>query len=70
MRISGGTIYGIHGASWLAQQGTPLNVLQELGGWETEAMVRRYAHLAPQQLNDHSEKIAGMLGDTTAPHRK
>mgnify|MGYP001562956668 CR=1 FL=1 len=54
-------------ASWLAQKGTPLNVLQELGGWETEAMVRRYAHLAPQQLNDHSEKIAGMLGGTSAP---
>lgn len=54
-------------ASWLAQQGTPLNVLQELGGWETEAMVRRYAHLAPAQLIEHSEKVAGMLGDTTAP---
>lgn len=54
-------------ASWLAQQGTPLNVLQELGGWETEAMVRRYAHLAPKQLIEHSEKIAGMLGDTSSP---
>jgi len=26
-------------ASWLAQQGTPMNVLQELGGWESEEMV-------------------------------
>lgn len=54
-------------ASWLAQQGTPLNVLQELGGWETEAMVRRYAHLAPPQLIEHSERVAGMLGDTHSP---
>jgi integrase len=51
-------------ASWLAQAGTPLNVLQELGGWESESMVRRYAHLAPAQLIEHSEKIAGMLGGT------
>jgi len=30
-------------AIWLARQGTPLNVLRELGGWESESMVRRYA---------------------------
>lgn len=51
-------------ASWLAQQGTPLNVLQELGGWESETMVRRYAHLAPAQLMEHSEKSATMLKGT------
>jgi len=28
-------------ASWHAQAGTPLNVLQELGGWESVEMVRR-----------------------------
>ncbi len=32
-------------ASWHVQNGTPLHVLQELGGWETPGMVRRYANL-------------------------
>lgn len=57
-------------ASWLAQQGTPLNVLQELGGWESESMVRRYAHLAPAQLIEHSEKVATMLNGTNMAHLK
>jgi integrase len=30
-------------ASWHVQKGTPLNVLQELGGWHSAEMVRRYA---------------------------
>jgi integrase len=51
-------------ASWLAQQGTPLNVLQELGGWESETMVKRYAHLAPAQLVEHSERVSGLLNGT------
>jgi integrase len=37
-------------ASWHVQQGTPLFALQELAGWETERMVRRYAHLAADHL--------------------
>ena len=37
-------------ASWHVQNGTPLHVLQELGGWETPSMVRRYAHLAANHL--------------------
>jgi integrase len=37
-------------ASWHVQGGTPLFALQELGGWETERMVRRYAHLAAEHL--------------------
>ena len=32
------------------QKGTPLFALQELAGWETEKMVRRYAHLAAEHL--------------------
>lgn len=51
-------------ASWLAQQGTPMNVLQELGGWESETMVKRYAHLAPAQLVEHSERVANLLNGT------
>jgi integrase len=37
-------------ASCHIQSGTPLFALQELGGWETERMVRRYAHLAADHL--------------------
>lgn len=37
-------------ASWHVQSGTPLHVLQELGGWQTATMVRRYAHLAVDHL--------------------
>jgi integrase len=36
-----------------AQAGTPLHVLQELGGWRTPAMVRRYAHLTSAHLASH-----------------
>lgn len=41
-------------ASWHVQSGTPLFALQELGGWETEKMVRRYAHLAADHLALHA----------------
>ena len=51
-------------ASWHAQKGTPMNVLQEMGGWETGSMVRRYAHLSPAHLKQHAETVAGMLDDT------
>ena len=37
-------------ASWHVQSGTPLAVLQQLGGWKTLSMVLRYAHLAPEHL--------------------
>jgi integrase len=33
-------------ASWHVQNGTPLHVLQELGGWACFSMVQRYAHLS------------------------
>jgi hypothetical protein len=32
------------------QNGTPLYALQELAGWETEKMVRRYAQLTAEHL--------------------
>lgn len=45
-------------ASWHAQAGTPLNVLQEMGGWASAEMVKRYAHLSVTHLRDHAERIA------------
>jgi len=44
-------------ASWHVQAGTPLNVLQELGGWSDHTMVLRYAHLAPEHLAEYANKI-------------
>jgi len=34
---------------------TPLNVLQELGGWESVDMVRRYTDLGITNLVEYSE---------------
>lgn len=45
-------------ASWHVQAGTPLNVLQELGGWSNYSMVLRYAHLAPEHLSEHADRIS------------
>ncbi len=45
-------------ASWHAQAGTPQHVLQELGGWETLEMVRRYAHLNAEHLAEYAEKLS------------
>lgn len=44
-------------ASWHVQAGTPLYALQEMGGWKTLEMVRRYAHLAPEHLAEHAARI-------------
>lgn len=42
--------------SWLAQAGTPLAVLKELGGWGNIQTVMRYAHLCPDNLHDWVEQ--------------
>jgi len=44
-------------ASWHVQNGTPLNSLQELGGWSNYEMVLRYAHLAPEHLAKYADNI-------------
>lgn len=44
-------------ASWHVQQGTPLHVLQELGGWESAEMVRRYAHLSAEHLAPYADRL-------------
>lgn len=48
-------------ASWHAQHGTPLYVLQELGAWQSEAMVKRYAHLTPCHYAQHAETVSQLL---------
>jgi integrase len=44
-------------ASRHVQAGTPQHILQELGGWESALMVRRYAHLSAEHLAAYAEKI-------------
>ncbi|EPU3839107.1 site-specific integrase [Providencia stuartii] len=50
-------------ASWLVQAGVPLSALQEMGGWESIEMVRRYAHLAPNHLTEHARRIDAIFGE-------
>jgi integrase len=48
-------------ASWHVQAGTPLFALQEMGGWSSAKMVRRYAHLAADHLAPYAEKLCRRL---------
>jgi len=43
-------------ASWHVQRGTPLNVVQDLGGWSSYQMTQIYAHLAPITLQEWVDK--------------
>lgn len=49
-------------ASWLVQSGVPISALQEMGGWESVEMVRRYAHLSPNHLTEHAKQIDVVFG--------
>lgn len=48
-------------ASWHLQNGTPLNVLQELGGWESAQMVRRYAHFSASHLASYASNLPSFV---------
>ncbi|BET97624.1 hypothetical protein TCT1_25450 [Xenorhabdus sp. TCT-1] len=50
-------------ASWLIQKGVQLSVLQEMGGWESIEMVRRYAHLTPSHLTEHAQQTDALFHD-------
>jgi integrase len=52
-------------ASWLTQNGVPLNVIQEMGAWQSVEMVRRYAHLAPEQFGQHAKVVDKLLNGTS-----
>jgi integrase len=45
-------------ASWHAMAGTPLHIIQTLGGWSTPLMVQRYAHLSQDHLIDEARRIS------------
>jgi integrase len=50
-------------ASWHVQNGTPLFALQELGGWESPEMVRRYAHLTAEHLAPYADRLGAVLAE-------
>jgi site-specific recombinase XerD len=52
-RLDGLTWHGLRHtfASRLVMAGVDLRTVAELGGWQTLAMVQRYAHLAPAHLD-------------------
>lgn len=44
-------------ASWLRQNDVPTWVLQELGGWKSETMVRRPAHMSVKDLQPSADQL-------------
>jgi len=55
-------------ASWHVQNGTPLFALQELGGWESPEMVRRYAHLSADHLAPYADKLCELRVVSVSEH--
>jgi integrase len=53
-------------ASWHVQNGTPLYVLQQLGGWQSLEMVQKYAHLSSEHLAPYVERVSGLIVDDDA----
>jgi integrase len=51
-------------ASWHVQNGTPLYALQEMGGWASTEMVRRYAHLTADHLAPFAERLCALRAVT------
>ncbi|PHV20936.1 hypothetical protein CSQ92_16245 [Janthinobacterium sp. BJB446] len=47
--------------SWHLQRGTPLHALQELGGWKSAQMVRRYAHFSAGHLATHAANLPVLM---------
>lgn len=54
-------------ASWHVMAGTPMVVLQKLGGWASIEMVQRYAHLAPDHVAEFANRVT--IHVTKAPRR-
>ncbi len=64
-------------ASWHIQNGTPIHILQELGGWSDIRMVQRYAHLSSEHLTPYADRLCELkpvgvtlLGTANADNKK
>ena len=51
-------------ATWHREAGTPTHELQRLGGWKTQSMVERYAHVAPEGLQLAASRLDNVLSTT------
>lgn len=52
-------------ASLMRQSGkVGLDILQELGGWKSQRMVQRYAHLSVEHLSDYADVLDSVLSPT------
>ena len=51
-------------ASWQVQSGTPLRVLQDLGGWASLQIPAMYSHLDPGHLAAYADRV--LLGPSRA----
>jgi integrase len=49
-------------ASRLAMDGVDLYTVQRAGGWRTQVMVQRYAHLSPDHMRAAVERLAKAPG--------
>jgi integrase len=49
-------------ASWQVQTGTPMRMLQELGGWASLQMPALYSHIDPGHLAEYAER--SLLGES------
>lgn len=49
-------------ATWHREAGTPTHELQRLGGWKTQSMVERYAHIAPEGLQFAASRLDRLMG--------
>ena len=54
-------------AGWPAQKGVPLTDIQEMGVWETVAMVKRYAHWLAAHLAHRARVIDELIITDWAP---
>jgi len=60
-----------HMRQWLArrgQNGRPLYTLQEMGAWQTQAMVHRYAHLSSAHLAKHAANLPTLTQRNKEPN--
>lgn len=52
-------------ATWLRQADVPTWALQEMAGWKSETMARRYAHVTADHLAGFAERAGSGLGDVS-----
>ncbi len=55
-------------ATWHVMGGTPVQALQELGGWESVEMVRRYAHFSNDHLAGYVARFSGLRAGAGGQH--